>query len=593
MHLSNDKSNLLIKGGDLSEGKITSMLLYALQSCSANIQKSIDIANEAALQSERLNYKKGKADSYYHLGLFYMMMDDTIKCETYANDALVYYEQMDDQDGVANIMYVKGHALYREAKHHLSLEFLYKSLRLHRNLGNLIGEARTLRTMGAIFESFQEYDKAMETYLEGRRLCQIAKDKDEESNICNPLSGLYLRRGDTKEAIEAIETSIAYKQMTGDKMGLAYAYYGKGKILLYLKQYEEAESLFRNSLMRHTKISDKLGMSLCLIKLGSLELHRGNLDVSNDYLLEALELGKVISNNDIRYKAFFLLYQLEKNKGNVELALSYHEQFYADKSKVIRSGLKSRIKSLEAIWRMDALEEEAQMQREEMAITQKKNEELDRFVSRVSHDLKGPISSLLSLYNVVVSEVSDEKALKYFGMYHKRMIRLNQTVLDLLSLSRVNSLEAQMTSIDLNRMIQEAIDTYEHLAGFEDISFDVNIEIDRFYSDLRLVRIIVQNLIENSIKYRNDEGKKPIVSISVKNAAEDHIAIIVEDNGIGIPEKFQGRIYEMFYRATDKVSGSGLGMYITKNAVDKLEGQITMESRLGVGTKFVVLLPSQ
>ncbi|WP_109830363.1 tetratricopeptide repeat-containing sensor histidine kinase [Reichenbachiella versicolor] len=581
----------IIPSGDYTEKKINSLLAYAVQSRTANLRRSIDIAHVAKIESESLNYTKGKADSLYLLGLFHMIIGKSKESNLYSTEALSIYEEVGDQVGIANVMYTFGSVQYRESKFNRALEFLYKSLRLHRDAGEVAGESRSLWAIGVIYQSFQEDDKAMESFLECRKLSQLVQDIDGESTACTPLSSLYLKRGDIQNALETIETAIEYKQRIGDKIGLAYAYYEKGRILLKLKEYEDAEKYLLRAYKHHKRVEERLGEAFSLIKLGSLEFDRGDYELSKKYLLNGLAVAKIIKNREVKYKAFLMLYKNAKVEGDLETALAYHEKYHKNKSKVITSGVKSRVKSLEALWKMQRLEEETVAQKDIIEQTERKNQELDRFVSRVSHDLKGPLSSLIGLYDVVKVDVTDKKAMKYLGMYHKKIQSLNQTVLDLLSLSKVNALEVSYSKIDFERMISDVVDSFEYFPNYHEIMFQIKVVKLDFVSDARLVRTIIQNLIENSIKYSRE--KKPKVTIETKVDSENNVAIIVEDNGLGIDDKYQDKVYDMFYRATEQSSGSGLGMYITKNAVDRLEGEISFESKLGKGTCFTVILPNK
>jgi signal transduction histidine kinase len=116
-----------------------------------------------------------------------------------------------------------------------------------------------------------------------------------------------------------------------------------------------------------------------------------------------------------------------------------------------------------------------------------------------------------------------------------------------------------------------------------------NIALDvELHSEWTLLNAIVQNLIENGIKYSRD--KSPYVKVTV-NQEDGHVVICVEDNGVGINESHQSRIFDMFYRATHNSGGSGLGLYILKRSVDRLEGAVDLESREGVGSTFRVKIP--
>jgi len=227
--------------------------------------------------------------------------------------------------------------------------------------------------------------------------------------------------------------------------------------------------------------------------------------------------------------------------------------------------------------------------RKQTQIIESKNAELDTFFYRISHDLKGPISSSLGLMVLAKMDVRDKLALEYIDKQHLQMERLSHIINGLVNLTNLNNAELVREKIDFNRMIDDCISSFNTLKHFSKVTFQKEISEDvAFYSEWTLLNAIVQNLIENAIKYCR--GESPFVRIRVK---EERAAVVieVEDNGLGIPAEHQEKIFQMFYRATQEAEGSGLGLYILKRSVDRLNGTIQIKSTVDVGTTFVVRLP--
>ena len=128
----------------------------------------------------------------------------------------------------------------------------------------------------------------------------------------------------------------------------------------------------------------------------------------------------------------------------------------------------------------------------------------------------------------------------------------------------------------------------EHAAKV-DIKISISQKID-FYSDGVRMAIIFQNLLSNAIKYHNPRVEKPIVSVKVI-VSEGACNIAIEDNGVGIKEQYMNQIFNMFFRATNDSYGSGLGLYITKQVVEKMRGVISVSSSAGLGTMFNIKFP--
>jgi hypothetical protein len=289
------------------------------------------------------------------------------------------------------------------------------------------------------------------------------------------------------------------------------------------------------------------------------------------------------------HKAYHRLYLIEKSEKNEKKALEHLELHLIYKDKVINKETKNVIQSIKSISEMEILEREAHWQKEKKEEVELKNAELDTFVYKVSHDLKGPISSLLGLFEIVNLEIKDKNSLHYFNLYQSQIQRLNGILMDFINLTQIKEKKIESTLIDLSQMVKECLDVHEYYDNYNSIKFDINIDAPDFYSDKSTLNTILQNLIENAIKYsRNDVS--PFVNVNIFEL-DNELQVKVEDNGIGISEEFQDRIFEMFYRANDKVQGSGLGLYILKNAVEKLKGKINFESKPNEGSQFHISIP--
>src|SRR5690606_25124242 len=180
----------------------------------------------------------------------------------------------------------------------------------------------------------------------------------------------------------------------------------------------------------------------------------------------------------------------------------------------------------------------------------------------------------------------------YFNLYQSQMVRINNIVTDLINLTRMNHDGLAKARINFRMLVDDCILSYHYLANFRKIRFTKQIEEGiRFTSELPIVNTILQNLIENAIKYQRSESE-PYVGIFIRQV-DDHVEIRVEDNGQGIPEKDLSRIFDMFFRANDGVQGTGLGLYILKRAVERLNGRVTVKSEIHVGSAFEILLPCQ
>jgi signal transduction histidine kinase len=146
--------------------------------------------------------------------------------------------------------------------------------------------------------------------------------------------------------------------------------------------------------------------------------------------------------------------------------------------------------------------------------------------------------------------------------------------------------------IDFESLVQESIDSLKFMEGAEQVTSSRNIRITTpFYSDYSRLLIIFNNIISNAVRYRDSRKNNSFLDINI--VADDEKALLVfKDNGVGIPEEYVDKIFKMFFRANADSKGSGLGLYIVKSAIEKLNGDIQVFSRLGEGTEFRIVVPN-
>jgi signal transduction histidine kinase len=221
-----------------------------------------------------------------------------------------------------------------------------------------------------------------------------------------------------------------------------------------------------------------------------------------------------------------------------------------------------------------------------------RNTELDNFVYKVSHDLRAPLSSILGLVNLARLPGNTDDLMEYIDLIGSKVEHLDNFIGDVLSHSKNLKMDVAVAQVDFRKIIDQTFQDLNYLEGAKGISRMVRIEGIEFYSDPWRIAEIVRNLISNAIKYRKlDQGTSEVgIRVNV-----DHLRAEINfaDNGIGIDEDNLARIFEMFYRATEQSDGSGIGLYIVRNAVEKLGGQITVASRPGQGTRFTIILPNR
>ncbi|MBL7856992.1 MAG: PAS domain-containing sensor histidine kinase [Cyclobacteriaceae bacterium] len=229
-----------------------------------------------------------------------------------------------------------------------------------------------------------------------------------------------------------------------------------------------------------------------------------------------------------------------------------------------------------------------QEQNEELV---KINAELDRFVYSASHDLRAPLMSVKGLVNMIRLDPEKKNTDEYIRLIERSVDKLDCFISDIINYSRNARMDIMAKEIDFEFLLEESIAALKFMDGAEQVrsvkSFRMNA---RFYSDYSRLLIIFNNIIGNAVRYR-DPWKDSYLSIDIETSEECAI-LRFTDNGVGIAEAYVDNIFKMFFRANADSKGSGLGLYIVKSAVEKLNGSIHVQSKLGEGTVFVVRIPN-
>jgi signal transduction histidine kinase len=220
----------------------------------------------------------------------------------------------------------------------------------------------------------------------------------------------------------------------------------------------------------------------------------------------------------------------------------------------------------------------------------KTNAELDRFVYSVSHDLRSPLTSILGLLAFIEDETLEEDTLEHAQMIRSSIERLDVFIKNILSYSQNNRTGLEVERIPVKKNIDEIISSLQLIKKPNAINIEVDIdERQPFYSDNQRFSIVMENLISNAIKYHKKEAPGRFIKVS-GTIDKDQLLLRIADNGIGIAPENHIKIFDMFFRISGNITGSGIGLYIVKETVEKLHGSIVVESEPGKGTTFIIIL---
>lgn len=222
------------------------------------------------------------------------------------------------------------------------------------------------------------------------------------------------------------------------------------------------------------------------------------------------------------------------------------------------------------------------------------NDELDNFIYKTSHDIRGPLASLKGMCNVALMDVKDPVALDYLKKLDATAERLNTILTRLVIINQINNSKLTIEQIDFEGIVSDVLLLERKKGVPQELliipQIDENATIE---SDKELVRIVLENLIDNAIKFYNDSDRvKSFVKIHINAMPKGGVIVRVIDNGIGISESSPGKLFQMFSRASERSETGGIGLYITKTATEKIGGKVGLLTTPEGYTEFYVIFPA-
>jgi signal transduction histidine kinase len=583
----------LQKSADQIKDEIEMLLADAKIAADDNLSQAIDLTEKALFKSQKIKDKDSiHARALNQLASIQRRNQEFSTAKGLANRAIELSGKIKFKEGVAHGKYNLAKILLNENKPSEALPYLlnatdtFKALALHHL------HAKCLCLLGRIYEQFTDFKGAVESYQKALDVIKQVDNRRVKSNVYLYLANVHLSINKLTKANHYIDKALSIKKDNDLKDGLAQAYYLKGKIHLKLKEAENALSSLDMARELFHFNNDKEGVAETKLEIAEVYMAIHEFEEAERYLHIALKICEQHKFSKPLYKCHHLLSKVYKISDQAK-ALEHLEKYVAEKEKYDDLYIKNMVDSFEMISQIEDHEKDVEIEQAKASIIERKNSEMDSFFYRVSHDLKGPIASLLGLSELAKKDIKDADALHYLGMYENQIKRLNMIVMELINITELNYRDVQLSKINFYEIIDNCITAYTYLPHFDKIKFRIDVGSDlKFNSEWYIVNTILQNLIENSIKYIDIEKNQQIVDISVKRD-RNNIIIKLADNGLGIPAEHQERIFEMFFRASNNAEGTGLGLFILKRAVERLKGDVSLTSELSKGTTFIISLPLQ
>lgn len=582
------------------ESKIKGLIEKSFAKRVDDIEKSIALSLKAIELCDNKIYDSLKAKAHTQLGLFYMITGRYEESFNISQKSIQYYEIQKDYLGIAACKYNLAGFYYKTNNFQLGVVYLIDALLIYKNHNDYFNISRCEKALGAIYQFTGDEQKAIQSHKNAIKAAKKINDLDLESNVYNNLSAIYLKNNNPELAKEIIEKSISIKGKTGDKRGLAYAIYGKGKVFLYRKEYANAEANLLAAKEIHQQMNDCTGVAMAYTKLARLYFEAKNFPQTRHYITIGLEICNKFNIVLLKIKLLYLSYLFDKSQNNQENALRNLELYLIEKESVFNTQNIKIVENYELLVRMQNMQKETDFQTERTKLIAKNNktEQLAKvrqeFLSTMSHEIRTPLNAILTISKMLneQSTFEDKKLLSALEFSAEHLMQIINNILDFTKLD-LGKMTLDKQPINIKNFIKSLGDIYQLQASSKNIEFELIIDPelnDIYLIDGSRIAQITGNLISNAIKFTEVGLVKLEVNLIQQQQDYDLVSFTISDTGIGIEKENLDKIFEYFSQLkngiTRKNDGAGLGLAITKKIIELHNSQINVRSIQGKGSTF-------
>ena len=548
------------------------------------------------------------------------------RCLYIANQGLKIVQQSNNKEAESFLYNNIGVIYWYLSDYGNALENHFKALKIAEEISDPLSVAKAQNNIANVFFKLTDYKKALKYYFDTLKIYE--KERNASLMVKNILSNIGSAYSNMKKydlALVYLNKSLKFAKITNDAVGISDTCNNMGILYVEKKNYKVAIRYYNKALKLAEEINAIPSMINIYNNIGSLYTETKDYEKSKFYLDKSIGLTSQYKALDYLRETYNSYYQLYNAQKNHKLALKYFKLTSDIQDSILKNTIKKKISGLEFKYQIEKNEKELNELRkqkleqelkykyieENKKILEEKNEEVerknrlledtntakDKFFSIIAHDLKNPFSGIIGLssfmYENYDSLADDEKMdfIKQIEESSKGSFQLLENLL-LWSRAQMGGLKYEPEKINLKIVINECISLLSLYAKNKNINTASNLDYDIFvYADLYMVKTILRNLINNAIKFTKNSGS---IVVSAKMNGS-YVETSVTDNGIGIAPNDLAGLFKLDVKfrnyGTNKETGSGLGLLLCKEFIEKNGGEIRVDSKVNIGSNFIFTLP--
>ncbi|MGI8893636.1 MAG: tetratricopeptide repeat protein [Bacteroidia bacterium] len=569
------------------------LIKQGIELIDTDLQQSIEFLENASNLSRETQYIPGMAQCNYYMGLSYLKLKQYKKALTKLHIALDFFKELTNRNSQLNCYRELGSIYYFLCDYELALENLIEGQKICRELNHQSSLARIINFIGNIYRDLNECAKAISHY---KSALSIYEDLDDQKEIANSLFLI----GNTYNWSDELEPALAYLVRSLDEcealrdksllskplasLGILYTKYGK---------FEKATSYFHRAIEAINGTGDISLKADILKSLGNLYSEKGEFKAAIPILNDALKIADESKLRITQKMIHSFLSEAHEKCGNLQQALLHYKEYTKLVSELAKEEIKIKTRGLEIKYDI----EEIKTQKE---IAERSADLKDQFLANVSHEIRTPMNGVLGMVDLLAETKLTAEQHEYVNSIKLTATNLVVVINDILDISKINAGKLDFTEaeFDLHALLKQIVNLFKIRAKQKNIKISIHIDNNvsaKLLGDPVRVNQILMNLLGNAVKFTEVGSVQLEIKLIDQSQGGVKIAFNVIDTGIGIPADRLFSIFESFTQVSNsrarKFEGAGLGLTITKQLVNLMNGSISVSSQLGLGSTFKVELP--
>ncbi len=568
--------------------RIDILIDQAMEVRNYDVEKALTLADEILGRSDTAGYTLGKGRGLNMKGWCYWRLGEYEEARDVLNQAYVIAREVKNK-GLETRVLNNFAAVYRDLGDLVrGLNYLDKALQLIEASGDRKAQAVTLASIAAIYYDLADYDNALESAQQALPVFEGQKDIHRLGNLHYILGNIYFKQGDYSSALEHFQRNA---ELADDgTIAHALALSGLGKVYYKMGVSGPAEEYLANALKVGEEMGDVEVPITCYYYQGCIRMQEGNYRRAAAHFEKAMDLAEDSQRrSDVMaiHETYATLYEL---MGNLPQAYHHLRAFEQLKEEIFRQTAFNKLRGLQ-------MRQELELAYKEREVAEKTALLKQQFMANMSHEIRTPMNAIVGMTRLLLEKNPSPEQLRYLNAIRQSADNLLVIINDILDFSKLEAGKIRLEKIPF--ILVGIMANVAEVLGLkaEEKGLDFRTEIDPQIPDTltgdptRLTQILL-NLAGNAVKF-TEKGHIRVRAVLANHTPDDaRVRFEIEDTGIGISPEYVSQIFESFTQAGSdtarKFGGTGLGLTISKQLVDLMDGSLSVESEKGVGTTFFV-----